>query len=74
MKENQKYLNKVFEKISKQKADQEGENQLMMPIEDVIVMRCQEALLSYRQYALQLYDSLKQTEEKKLLLGAGRAK
>lgn len=74
MKENQKYLNKVFEKIAKEKADLEGENQLMGPIERTIIARCQEALLKYRKYALELYDSLKQTEEKKLLLGAVKAK
>ena len=74
LKENQKYLNKVFEKIAKQKADLEGENQLMGPIEQTILTRCEEALLKYRQYALELYDSLKQTEEKKLLLGAGKAR
>lgn len=34
-----------------------------------IVERCQEALLQYRQYMLELYSSIKQVEEKKLLMG-----
>lgn len=37
-------------------------------------MRCQEALLKYRQYMLELYTSIKQVEEKKLLLGASNIK
>jgi hypothetical protein len=34
-KENEKYLNKVFEKMSLMKEDKEGENMLMAPIEKV---------------------------------------
>jgi hypothetical protein len=37
-KENEKYLNKVFERIAKEKEDAEGENKLMEPIERVTVM------------------------------------
>ena len=32
--------------------------------------RCEEALLKYRQYMLELYGSMKEVEEKKLLLGS----
>ena len=34
--ENQKYLNKVFDKIARINEDKEGENQLMAPIERVL--------------------------------------
>jgi hypothetical protein len=35
---------------------------------------CQQALLKYRQYMLELYASMKETEEKKLLLGISSIK
>ena len=34
-----------------------------------IVDVCQEALLRYRQYVIELYSTLKEVEEKKVLLG-----
>ena len=37
-------------------------------------MSCEEALLKYRQYMLELYTSMKEIEEKKLLLGATNIK
>lgn len=39
-KENEKYLNKVFERMAKLKEDAEGENKLMEPIERVKVAIC----------------------------------
>lgn len=58
-KENEKYLNKVFHNLVKYKEDREGENKLMEPIEKSIIMSCEEALLKYRQYMLELYTSMK---------------
>ena len=53
-------MNKVFEKVTKIKEDKEGENMLMAPIEKNIVELCEDALLQYRQYMLELYSSMKQ--------------
>lgn len=39
-----------------------------------IIINCQQALLQYRQYMLQLYTSMKQVEEKKLMLGIKEVK
>jgi hypothetical protein len=35
---------------------------------------CQEALLRYRQYMLELYGSMKEAEERKLVMGVGEVK